>query len=112
MFFFQPEPYVRRVIFLTTAHRGGKLARQPGVRLGVELIRRNNPLRPAWAELEATNGPEVFQPFYQNRRTQQRRRHGSRKTPAHGHRLPSRSHPQSPITRSSPTSAARHLSRR
>jgi len=67
MFFFQPEPYVRRVIFLTTAHRGGRSARQPGVRLGIELIRRNNPLRPAWAELEAANGRTVFQPSFQDR---------------------------------------------
>jgi hypothetical protein len=67
MFFFQPEPYVRRVIFLATAHRGGKLASQPGVQLGVGLIRLNNPLRRAWAELEAANGPDLFRAPYQNR---------------------------------------------
>jgi len=67
MFFFQPEPYVRRVIFVATAHRGGKLASQPGVRLGVGLIRLNNPLRRAWAELEAANGPDLFRPSYRNR---------------------------------------------
>jgi len=66
-FFFQPEPYVRRVIFVATGHRGSKLARQPGVRLGVELIRRNNPLRQLCAELEALNSPLVFQPFFRNR---------------------------------------------
>ncbi len=66
-FYFQPEPYVRRVIFLTTAHQGGKLAGNPVVRLGVKLIRRNNPLVPAWALLEATNGRDVFQPFFQHR---------------------------------------------
>jgi hypothetical protein len=67
MFFYQPEPYLRRVIFLTTSHRGHKLARHPAVRLGAGLIRRNNPLHSVWAELQANNGPEVFQPFYQNR---------------------------------------------
>ena len=51
MLLIEPEPYIRRVLFVTTAHRGGNLARQPGVRLGVDLIRHNNPLRPAWAEL-------------------------------------------------------------
>jgi hypothetical protein len=66
-FFFQPEPYVRRVIFVATGHRGSKLARQPGVRLGAEMIRRNNPLRQVCAELEAVNGPLVFQPFFRNR---------------------------------------------
>jgi hypothetical protein len=43
------------------------LARHPGIRLGTELIRRNNPLRQAWAELEATNPPSVFQPAYRGR---------------------------------------------
>jgi hypothetical protein len=66
-FFFEPEPYVRRVIFLSTGHRGSKLANQPGMRLGVELIRRNNPLRQACLQLEAANGPLVFQPFFRNR---------------------------------------------
>jgi pimeloyl-ACP methyl ester carboxylesterase len=67
MFFFQPESYVRRVIFVTTAHRGSIRARQLGFRFSVELIRRNNPLRRAWAELEAANGKAVFQPSFQNR---------------------------------------------
>ena len=66
-FFYQPEPYVRRVIFVATGHRGSKLAKQPGLRLGVELIRRNNPLRQVCAELEAVNSPLVFQPFFRNR---------------------------------------------
>jgi hypothetical protein len=66
-FFFEPEPYVRRVIFLTTSHRGSKLATQPGVRLGVELIRQNNPLRPIWTELEANNGLPVFQTWFRRR---------------------------------------------
>ncbi len=67
IFFFEPEPYVRRVIFVATAHRGGNLPLQPGVRLGVELIRCNNPLRPIWTDLEAANGALVFQPPFQNR---------------------------------------------
>jgi len=67
MFFFQPEPYVRRVIFVTTAHRGGRLAGNPLVRLGVKLIRRDNPLHPVWALLEAANGRAVFQPFFRHR---------------------------------------------
>jgi hypothetical protein len=67
MFFYQPEPYVRRVIFVTTAHRGGKLAAHPGARLGVRLIRRNKPLRPTWDLLQEVNGRAVFQPFFQDR---------------------------------------------
>ena len=49
---------------MTTSHRGGNLARQPGVEHGADLIRRNNPLRPAWAELRAANGPDVFRPAF------------------------------------------------
>ena len=67
MFFYQPEPYVRRVIFATTAHRGGKLAAHPKARLGVRLIRRNKPLRSTWNLLQAANSEAVFQPFFQNR---------------------------------------------
>jgi hypothetical protein len=67
MFFFQPEPYVRRVIFMATAHRGGKLASQPGVQLGIEHIHRNHSLRRTWAELEVANGPDLFQPPYRDR---------------------------------------------
>ena len=67
MFFYEPEPYVRRVIFTTTAHRGGKLATHPGARLGVRLIRRDKPLRSTWDLLQVANGEAVFQPFFQNR---------------------------------------------
>jgi hypothetical protein len=38
-----------------------------GIRLGAALIRRNNPLRRGWAELEEANGRAVFQPFFQDR---------------------------------------------
>jgi pimeloyl-ACP methyl ester carboxylesterase len=67
MFFLQPEPYIRRVIFLTTSHRGSERARQLRLRLGIELIQRSNPLIPAWAELEAANGRALFQPFFRDR---------------------------------------------
>jgi hypothetical protein len=67
MFFFEPEPYIRRAIFLATAHRGGRLATQPGVRQGIDLVRRHNPLRQTWDELEAANGPDVFRPPFHKR---------------------------------------------
>jgi hypothetical protein len=63
-FFYQPEPYIRTAVFITTPHRGGNLARQPGVSLGVNLIRQNNPLRVAWNDLRATNSPEAIQPLF------------------------------------------------
>jgi hypothetical protein len=67
MFFFEAEPYIRRVIFATTAHRGNKLASHPGLRLGVSLIRYNNPFLAIRDLLEENNGENVFQPFFQNR---------------------------------------------
>jgi hypothetical protein len=66
-FFFQPEPYVRRVIFLATGHRGSQRERRPGIRLGAALVRRSNPLQQTWAELEAANGRTIFQPPFRDR---------------------------------------------
>jgi hypothetical protein len=66
--FYEPEPYVKRVIFVATGHRGSDVAEWPvGVRLGVDLIGWNSPSRPEHAELIAANGREVFQPYLRNR---------------------------------------------
>ncbi len=67
MFFYEPEPYIRRVIFTTTAHQGNKFAGHPGLRLCVRLIRRNNPLFTIRDILREANGEDVFQPFFQDR---------------------------------------------
>ena len=66
IFFFEPEPYIRRMIFLTTGHRGSRWGEHRGVRFSINLIRRNNPLRATWAELKATSGQTVFQPYLRN----------------------------------------------
>ena len=66
--FYEPEPYVRRVIFVTTGHRGSEAAEWPfGVRLGVDLITWKSPARAEHTELVAANGRAVFQPFLRNR---------------------------------------------
>jgi pimeloyl-ACP methyl ester carboxylesterase len=66
--FYEPEPYVRRVIFVTTGHRGSEAAEWPfGVRLGVDLVSWKSPSRAEHAELVAANGRNVFQPFLRNR---------------------------------------------
>jgi len=63
-FFFQPEPYVKRVIFVATGHRGSRCTQWPGLRLGMGLIRQNNPLSQVWSDLEARHGHNAFQlPF-------------------------------------------------
>ena len=66
MFFFEPEPYVGRVIFLATGHRGSKLRANPAVPMMIALIRSNNPLRDVWSELEVANGSFIFQPYLRN----------------------------------------------
>ena len=66
--FYEPEPYVKRVIFVTTGHRGSEAAEWPfGVRLGVDLIGWKSPSRAERVELVAANGRAVFQPFLRNR---------------------------------------------
>jgi pimeloyl-ACP methyl ester carboxylesterase len=66
--FYEPEPYVKRVIFVTTGHRGSEAAEWPfGVRLGVDLVTWKSPSRAEHAELVAANGRAVFQPFLRNR---------------------------------------------
>ena len=67
MFFYEPEPYIRRVIFTTTAHRGNKLAGHPGLRLGVQLDSPQQPLFTIRDLLQEANGEDVFQPFFQDR---------------------------------------------
>jgi pimeloyl-ACP methyl ester carboxylesterase len=66
--FYEPEPYVKRVIFVTTGHRGSEAAEWPfGVRLGVDLMSSKSPSRAEHVELVAANGRAVFQPFLRNR---------------------------------------------
>jgi pimeloyl-ACP methyl ester carboxylesterase len=66
--FYEPEPYVKRVIFVTTGHRGSEAADWSfGVRLGVDLMSWKSPSRAEHAELVAANGRAVFQPFLRNR---------------------------------------------
>jgi pimeloyl-ACP methyl ester carboxylesterase len=66
--FYEPESYVKRVIFVTTGHRGSEAAEWPfGLRLGVELMSSKNPSRAEHAEIVAANGRAVFQPFLRNR---------------------------------------------
>jgi pimeloyl-ACP methyl ester carboxylesterase len=68
LFFYEPEPYVKRVIFVSTGHRGSQVAkRQLGMRFGVDLIWWNSPSHLEHAELVAANGPQVFQPYLQKR---------------------------------------------
>jgi pimeloyl-ACP methyl ester carboxylesterase len=60
LLFFRPLPYVRRVVFIATPHRGSRLANNAVGRLFGGLIDPTNDQAAALAEVEALNGPNVF----------------------------------------------------
>jgi pimeloyl-ACP methyl ester carboxylesterase len=59
LLFFHPLPYVRRVVFIATPHRGSPLANNPVGRFFGGLIRPPAEQAALIAELEALNGPRV-----------------------------------------------------
>jgi len=62
VFFFEPYPSIRRVVFIATPHRGSELGDQFIGRLADRLIRLPNPLRATYRALLAQNGPDAFTP--------------------------------------------------
>ncbi len=64
IFFFKPLPFVRRVVFIATPHRGSKLGDQFLGRLVDTLIRLPSPLEEAHDALVARNPPEFFTPMF------------------------------------------------
>ena len=71
--FFEPEPSIRRVVFIAAPHRGSNTANQWIGRLGSSLIRRPGALAAIHDEIYALNGPAVFQPAYRAGAAQQHR---------------------------------------
>jgi pimeloyl-ACP methyl ester carboxylesterase len=59
---FQPLPFVRRVVFIATPHRGSPIADGPVGFLVSRLVRRPNEQAAHVAEIEALNGPNVLSP--------------------------------------------------
>jgi pimeloyl-ACP methyl ester carboxylesterase len=59
LLFFHPLPYVRRVVFIATPHRGSRLANNPVGRVVGRRIRPPADQAAALAEIEALNGPGV-----------------------------------------------------
>jgi len=57
---FKPVPEVRRLIFITTPHRGSPLVWGPIRDVGTRLVRPPTPLQQARASLLACNGPDAF----------------------------------------------------
>jgi pimeloyl-ACP methyl ester carboxylesterase len=61
---FKPRPEVRRVVFISTPHRGSRLDRGGLEHLGSRLVRLPDPLRASYGRLMARNGPEFFKPYF------------------------------------------------
>ncbi|MHB1559301.1 MAG: esterase/lipase family protein [Isosphaeraceae bacterium] len=64
VFFFRPLPFVRRVVFIATPHRGTRLASNPLGRIGDSFIRFPTPLERSHAELLAHNDRSLFTPLF------------------------------------------------
>jgi hypothetical protein len=67
MFFYEPEPSIARVIFVSTGHRGSDLARKPGVRTVEQWVHAGDPMLGVRDRLIADNGGKVFHPTYRGR---------------------------------------------
>jgi pimeloyl-ACP methyl ester carboxylesterase len=64
--FFEPEPGVRRVVFIATPHRGSHLDHGALHLLGRRLVRVDDPLRRSFDRLVASNGREHLSPTFRN----------------------------------------------
>src|SRR5262249_14989324 len=59
LLFFHPLPYVRRVVFIATPHRGSRVANGPVGRFFGGLIRPPSDQAALVAEVKAWNGPDA-----------------------------------------------------
>jgi hypothetical protein len=59
LLFFRPLPYVRRVVFIATPHRGSRVANGPVGRVFGGRIRQPSDQAAAVAEVRAWNGPDA-----------------------------------------------------
>ena len=67
LLYFEPEPSIRRAVFICAPHRGSNTANQLAGRLSSTLVRRLGDVDALHEEIIALNGPEVFQPAYRRR---------------------------------------------
>lgn len=64
--FYQPEPYIQRVVFVAAPHRGSKIANDLPGRLASSLIRPLRIQKDSRPDIIARNGKEVFQPRFRD----------------------------------------------
>ena len=67
MLYFEPEPSVRRVVFICAPHRGSNTTNRFIGRLTSMLVRRPGDIETLHAEAIRLNGPDVFTPAYRRR---------------------------------------------
>jgi pimeloyl-ACP methyl ester carboxylesterase len=65
--YFQPEPTVRRMVFIATPHRGSNMANKWIGRISSKLVRPSPRIHEYRESLTQANGPEIFQPTYRDR---------------------------------------------
>jgi pimeloyl-ACP methyl ester carboxylesterase len=63
-YFYEPVPEVRRVVFITTPHRGSPLASSPLKGIGVRLCVRKSCFSQALESMIVNNGSELFIPRF------------------------------------------------
>jgi hypothetical protein len=68
MLIFHPLPFVRRVVFIATPHRGSRFANDLVGRIVSSLVRKPGDLAAHVAELESLNGPGVISRELRGRR--------------------------------------------
>jgi pimeloyl-ACP methyl ester carboxylesterase len=64
VFFFEPLPFVKRVVFIATPHRGSALANRFIGRLASSIVRLPGPLEKSHDALIAQNPPDFFTPLF------------------------------------------------
>ena len=67
LLYFEPEPSIRRAVFIAAPHRGSNTANQLIGRLSSALVRQQGDIKALHAEIVAMNGPEVLHPAYRRR---------------------------------------------
>jgi hypothetical protein len=67
LLYFEPEPSIRRAVFIAAPHRGSNTANQLIGRFSSGLVARRGVADRLHDEIIALNGPDVFQPAYRNR---------------------------------------------
>jgi pimeloyl-ACP methyl ester carboxylesterase len=67
LLYFEPEPSIRRVVFIAAPHRGSNTANRMIGRLSSSLVARRGAPQALHAEIVALNGEDVFQPAYRRR---------------------------------------------